>query len=126
MNDIPAENVLAEGTETNKDAALIERKRGRSPICSRLELIPMDSEGKLLHSETLEVVGKDLSTAGLAFSHMRPLPSQRAAIAFTHPKTGYLAVEVKVLYSELTATGLYESGCRLVRKLSAAESQVQQ
>jgi hypothetical protein len=88
-----------------------------------LQLIPMDRDGRLRQSETLNVVGKDLSTIGVAFSHGSPLRHPRGILSLNYRKPGGINVEIEVRWSRLTPIGLYESGCRMVRKLSAPELQ---
>ena len=133
MNDTTAENSLTATAESGEDAALMEqppqgsdtaeaagnqsRARDRFPIASCLQLIPLDRNGRLRHSQTLDVIGKDLSTSGIAFSHMTPLLYQRGVISFTKPDGDRFSVEVEVLWSRQSPIGLYETGCRLVRKL---------
>ena len=103
-------------------SAVAARARDRFPIFALMQFIPMDLNGELLSSNAMRVVGKDLSTTGIAFTHDVRLPSRRAVVAVTDPRAGRLLLEVEVLWSRLSPIGQYESGCRLVRKITPARS----
>jgi hypothetical protein len=77
----------------------------------------MDDNGGLLRNKAIAVVGIDLSTTGLSFSHDKPLSNKRAVITVANA-TGPSALEVEVIWSKRLPTGLYETGCRFLRNLS--------
>jgi hypothetical protein len=91
------------------------RKRDRFPIPYTFRLTPIDRDGNILVEETTTVVGKDLSMAGIGFSHDYKLWFDRAIISLSHRTIGNFAVEAEIVWTRPTPIGLYESGCRLVR-----------
>ena len=115
MSDVCTESVMQVSAES-------ARARDRFPICALMQFIPMDLSGELLSSKVIRVVGKDLSTTGIAFTHDARLPSRKAVIAVTDPSAGRLFLEVEVLWSRLSPIGQYESGCRLVQKITPASA----
>ena len=94
------------------------RRHERFPIWWELQLIPLDKNGNLVHFEAIFVVGKDVSVTGVGFSHNILLPKCRVAIALTDPKISRLAIEAEIIWTRRTPIGLYESGCRFIRKLA--------
>src|SRR5206468_3875762 len=90
------------------------RRRDRYPICFKLQLMPIDEDGRLLHEEITDVVGKDLSTMGIGFSHQTPLHRHRVILALNHSEVGQLAVETKICWARLSPVGLYESGGQFI------------
>jgi hypothetical protein len=97
------------------------RARDRFPICGALQLVPVDFRGKLLGDQTLKIFAKNLSTTGISFTHELPLSFRRAVIVLDYANTE-LAVEVEILWTKLTGTGLYETGCRLIRKIDGHDA----
>jgi hypothetical protein len=93
------------------------RRRERFPICCKLQLTPIVSATPLL-DETSIIVGKDLSVSGICFSHEFPLSHRRMMLSLSHPEVGQFIVEAEVAWTRLTAVGLYETGCRLIRKIA--------
>ncbi len=91
------------------------RNRDRFPIPYTFRLTPLDHDGQMLSDETTTVVGKDISLAGVAFSHDHALPCRRAIISLDHPMVGRFAVEAEIIWTRPTPIGLFESGCRLIR-----------
>lgn len=132
MSDIASET---QQPATGNPSALIDqlnawaddaqpRRRGpveRFPIASVLQLIPMDNAGNQLCGEAFQVVGKDLSTRGIAFSHLKPLQCRRAVISYSHQEAGRFTAELEVMWSKPTTLGHFESGCRLIRKMPNCE-----
>jgi hypothetical protein len=92
------------------------RFRERFPICCKMLLTPIDRDQSPLTDETSFIVGKDLSTSGICFSHEFLLSHRRVTISLTHPEVGQFNVEADIIWSRRTPIGLYESGCRLIRK----------
>jgi hypothetical protein len=105
--------------EARATADFERRTRDRFPIPYTFRLIPIDGDGNLLVEEMTTVVGKDLSLAGIAFSHDHPLPHRRAVVSLDHPRVGRFAVEAEFVWTRPTPIGLYESGCRLVRTMDS-------
>ena len=75
-----------------------------------------DEKGELLRKRTITILGKDLSTTGLSFSHETPLSNKRAIVTLAN-SGGLSALEVEVLWSKRLSKGRYETGCQFVRKL---------
>ena len=83
-----------------------------------MHLTPIDA-GTPISDQTAVIFGKDLSRTGICFSHDFSLPHRRLVISLTDPQLGAFVVEAEVVWTRCTPIGLYESGCRLTRKLSS-------
>ena len=83
-----------------------------------MHLTPIDAAGAPIADETSIIFGKDLSRTGICFSHDFPLPHRRLVISLIDPQMGQFVVEAEVVWTRPTPIGLYESGCRLIRKIS--------
>jgi hypothetical protein len=94
------------------------RIRERYPMCCKMLLTPISHDDKQLTSDTLTIFGKDLSLSGICFSHEFPILNRRVAVSLSHPQFGVFHVEAEVVWTRLTLVGLYESGCRLIRKIA--------
>jgi hypothetical protein len=106
---------VGDSQETTADE---RRLRQRYPISCKMYLTPLDSVGAPLTSDSWMIFGKDLSRTGICFSHDFPLPHRRLVISLTDPAIGQFVVEAEVAWTRTTPIGLYESGCRLTRKIS--------
>jgi hypothetical protein len=93
------------------------RVRERYPICCKMLLTPVDSRAKELPGESSIIFGKDLSRSGICFSHELPLTHRRLIITLTQSEVGRFKVEAEVAWTKETPVGLYETGCRLIRKV---------
>jgi hypothetical protein len=93
------------------------RLRPRYSICCKMLLTPIDQNEIPLDDESRIIVGKDLSMSGISFSHEFPISSQCVVIWLSHPEVGQFNVEAEIAWTRRTATGLFESGCRLIRKI---------
>jgi hypothetical protein len=94
-----------------------QRERERFSFSGTCQLTPVTDKGELLRNRTITIVGRDLSTTGISFSHDIPLSYKRAVITLTNAG-GPCALEVEVIWSKRGSTGLYETGCRLIRNLT--------
>lgn len=94
------------------------RVRERFPISCKMLLTPIDHHLSPLTDENAFIFGKDLSRSGICFSHDFPLTHRRIIIALVHPEVGQFKVEAEVSWTRSTPIGLYETGCRLIRKVS--------
>jgi hypothetical protein len=81
-------------------------------------LTPIDALGAPLTNDSWMIFGKDLSRTGICFSHDFPLPHRRLVISLVDPTVGQFVVEAEVAWTRATPIGLFESGCRLTRKIS--------
>jgi hypothetical protein len=105
---------LVYGESTSPDE---RRIRERFPISCKMMLTPIDRHSGPLPDESLIIFGKDLSRSGICFSHDLPLPEKQMIICLTLPNIGLFQVEAKLSWTRQTPIGLYESGCRLIRKI---------
>jgi hypothetical protein len=94
------------------------RLRERFPICCKMLLTPIDHQQTLLPDESAVIFGKDLSVRGICFSHDFPLAYRRITVSLSLPEAGQFHVEAEVAWSRRTPIGLYETGCRLIRKVA--------
>jgi hypothetical protein len=93
------------------------RIRERFPIYCKMVLTPIGNNNNRLTDESSTIFGKDLSVSGICFSHESLISQSRVAISLTHPQIGQFHVEAEVVWTRRTPIGLYESGCRLIRKI---------
>ena len=95
-----------------------ERRSGdRFPIFGCYEITPLDSTHRSIIDETTTVVGKDLSINGICFSHEHELAYNRVIVSLPHSEKECIRIEAEIAWTRHTAIGLYESGCRLIRKI---------
>jgi hypothetical protein len=100
----------ADGRDTER------RAKERRDISCPMVLAPINHDGRLLSDQPVRIKSKDISESGLGFVHADPLPHKRAVISFDMPNAGRFAVEVLILWTNIDASGKYESGCRMIRK----------
>jgi hypothetical protein len=112
---------VGDSQETNADE---RRLRQRYPISCKMYLTPIDAVGAPLTDDSWMIFGKDLSRTGICFSHDFPLPHRRLVISLIDPTIGQFVVEAEVVWTRPTPIGLYESGCRLTRKISGQKISV--
>jgi hypothetical protein len=93
------------------------RTRTRFPIFCMLEMTPIDSNGRIVAQEVTPITGKDLSANGISFSHENLIHYRRIVVTLIHPRIKPFNVEAEITWTRQTPIGLYESGCRLIRKL---------
>ena len=101
----------------NSNGPLEQRIRDRFPIFCCMQLVPLDSAGRPLPDRQMSVVGKDLSTRGISFSHDSELPSRRIVLCLNLSEIARINVEAEITWTRQTPIGLFESGCRLIRKI---------
>lgn len=104
--------------DSNETSADERRLRQRYPIACKMHLTLIDAAGEPITDRTSIIFGKDLSRTGICFSHDFQLPHRRLLISLVDPQIGQFIVEAEVAWTRPTLIGLYESGCRLIRKLS--------
>jgi hypothetical protein len=95
-----------------------QRNRDRYPIYCTMQLTPIGLNGEPLTEKISTIVGKDLSVNGISFSHDFPLSHRRVIISLPHSEAGQLSVEAELSWTRQTPIGLFESGCRLIRKIA--------
>jgi hypothetical protein len=102
----------------SQNAGSEERRfRDRYAINCKMQLTPIGRDGTSRSDETILIFGKDLSRRGISFSHDRPLAHQQVLISLTLPEAGQFVVQAQITWTRLSPIGLYESGCRLIRKV---------
>ena len=106
------------GDDTKEITPDERRLRQRYPIACKMHLMPIDAVGAPIADEMLVIFGKDLSQTGICFSHDFHLPHRRLLISLVDPQIGQFIVEAEVTWTRSTLIGLYESGCRLIRKVA--------
>ena len=89
----------------------------RFPMSCKMLLTPIDAKASPRIDESSIIFGKDLSRSGICFSHELPLSHRRMIISLAHPEVGQFKVEAEMSWSRQTPIGLYETGCRLIRKV---------
>ena len=101
------------------------RLRERFPINCKIVLTPLNQKGTLLAEESVMAFGKDLSQSGVCFTHDFELKHRRFLLSFHAIGFGEFFVEAEVARTRMTAIGLHETGCRMVRKIVAPAGFVQ-
>jgi len=91
----------------------------RFAISNVFQVIPLGEGGNLLHDESFLATGKDVSTNGIALSHLSQVTCRRAVLSSVHPAAGRFAVEAEIAWTRPSEGELYETDFRLVRKLAA-------
>lgn len=95
---------------------LVERRRERRyPYPYLIHLTPVDSEGVTLQGESLVVVGKHLSDAGLGFYHPKPIQHRRMIASMEINGGQPLAFLIDLTWCRFTKQGWYESGGRFLQ-----------
>jgi hypothetical protein len=110
---------LSKTTDSRSTLLSNRRLRERFPINCTILLTPLDQKGKLLTAETVTTIGKDLSQSGVCFTHDFELKHRRFLLSFNAAGLGEFFVEAEVARNRMTAIGLHETGCRMVRKIVA-------
>lgn len=113
------------GDDTKEITPDERRLRQRYPIACKMHLTPVDAAGAPITDEMWIIFGKDLSQTGICFSHDFHLPHRRLLISLIDPQIGQFVVEAEVTWTRPTPIGLYESGCRLIRKISGHQIRFQ-
>src|SRR4051812_24482746 len=80
----------------NSDGVPDQRIRDRFPIYCCMELVPLDMAGRPLADQHMNVVGKDLSTRGISFSHDSELPTRRVVLCLNLSETARINVEAEI------------------------------
>jgi len=109
---------MLEFVGVSQSSAGERRIRDRYPINCKMQLTPINEHETPLTDDTSVIFGKDLSRSGICFSHDFPLPHRRAMLSLTDAVVGQFIVEVEITWTRQNPIGLYESGCRLVRKIA--------
>jgi len=103
--------------QANSDGSLEHRYCDRFPMSCGMLLVPLNLAGRPRADKQMTVVGRDLSTRGISFSHDAELPGRRFILCLNISATARMTIEAEMTWSRPTSNGLYESGCRLIRKV---------
>lgn len=117
-SDVLLKAVQALIDESRPIAGDPRRARERFPIGYAFQLAPVGHDGNLMNEETITIFGKNLSVAGICFSHDVRLACRRAVISLTDPAVGRFAVEAEIIWMRMTPIGLFETGCRLIQTVA--------
>jgi len=100
----------------------LERRRGdRLSVPVMFRLTPVANDGRPVASESITVIGKNISRHGLSFYHAVPLPYRRALVSVENIEIAF-AVEIDISWCRFSKPGWYESGSRLVAALTSENS----
>ncbi|MFO0791314.1 MAG: PilZ domain-containing protein [Pirellulales bacterium] len=93
------------------------RRHDRFPICCRMRVTPSTPDGRSTSDDIGVVAGRDLSSTGISFSHDIELTCTHLVLELSIENLAYFRLLAEVLWSHQSPLGLYETGCRLLRKL---------
>jgi|SRR4051812_19792684 hypothetical protein len=119
MADPAIAQTIAQAIEQWQEAddADNQRCRNRFPVYFTMELTPLSPALKPIPEAAVSVVGKDLSVRGISFSHDVELRCRHFILRISLPNLAPFLVEARTVWTRKTMIGLYETGCRLIRKL---------
>jgi hypothetical protein len=86
------------------------RRTDRFPLYCTLRYTPIEHAGSLLHEDSINIFGKNMSVAGMGFSHDGLLLHPRGVISHSDSAFGTLAVEVEIIWTKQNSLDCYESG----------------
>lgn len=118
--DNPGENIdhlLALLATANGEADLDRRQRDRYRIKGRMRVRPATTDGQPLPGEVIVVMARDMSATGISFSHEISLTSDHIVLELSFKERAHFSLLAEVLWSRQTPLGLFETGCRLIRKI---------
>jgi hypothetical protein len=104
-------------SQANSDGSLEHRNCDRFPISCGMLLVPLNLAGRPRADKQMTVVGRDLSTRGISFSHEAEIVGRRFILCMNISATTRMTVEAETTWSRPKSNGLYETGCRLIRKV---------
>ena len=95
--------------ETDQRAYRFERrKEERKSFPYLINFMPVLQDSTFTPDETITVVGRDISSAGLRFYHTAPLPFRQTIVSLPWSRTTGLLLELK--WCRFIRNGWYESG----------------
>lgn len=101
---------------------LVERRsHQRYPFPYLVRLIRIGSDGSTPTTQSIVVVGKHISEAGLGFYHVQPLVDRRMIASFETSCGQRIAFLIDIHWCRFTKEGWYESGGRFLRTLPSPE-----
>lgn len=84
-----------------------------------IDIIPVASDGRVLHEEGIVVLGKHLSERGLDFYYQAPLPYRRVVASWECPGGDRAALLLDLRWCRCTKRGWYENGGRFLQVLAS-------
>jgi PilZ domain len=114
MTDAPAELELSSAVSTAEKS---RRASERFPFKVDVHVVPLNRDGEQLHSESFSAVGKDISTNGIAISHVEPMRHSRVILTAIHNGAIKFSVEASVAWTRSISRGVSESGLKLIRRI---------
>ena len=104
-------------SQANSDGLLEHRNCDRFPISCGMLLVPLNMAGRPRADKQMTVVGRDLSTRGISFSREAAVVGSRFILCMNISATTRMTVLAETTWSRPKSNGLYETGCRLIRKV---------
>jgi hypothetical protein len=99
----------------NPGVVVERRRQERVAISVLFRLTPLDEDRQPIASQSIVVVGKNISQRGISFIHNRPFAYRRARITLVQLGLGHFDAELDIRWCRFTRPEWYESGGRLVR-----------
>ena len=91
------------------------RNLPRIPYPHPVRLTPMSQDSAPLTSETLVVIGRNLSLMGFDFYHVEPLPYRRVIASFELPTGHWLGFLLDLSWCRFGKHGFYDGGGRFLK-----------
>ena len=92
---------------------LERRRHDRLSVPIMFRLTPLADDGQPVASESITVIGKNISRDGMSFYHSVPLTYRRAKITVENIDIDF-AAEIDINWCRFSKPGWYESGSRLI------------
>jgi hypothetical protein len=108
-----AQQIQALVARLHPTVTLERRRADRLSIPVTFRLTPLADDGQPIASETISVIGKNISRYGLSFYHATPLAHRRAKISVENIDIVFTA-EIDINWCRFSKPGWYESGSRLI------------
>ena len=102
---------------TSAPAADDRRVEERRPLSCGFHIVPLDRRGKPIYSESFIAVGKNISSNGIAVSHLKEMQFPRALLTSMRSHSDQLQLEGEVAWTRPAGDGTYETGFKVVRKI---------
>lgn len=98
--------------------SLVQRRRWhRVRFNKSILLVPLDDRSEQFDEEPRLVAGRDISLGGISFSHRRPLPYAKVAVAFESPEGISEMIVTRLSWCRFTSRGEYQSGGKFLRQI---------
>ncbi len=94
------------------------RREHRFPLPRLIYLTPVERDGITPLSQSLVVVGKDLSERGLGFFHPQPLAFRRMVASIETQGGDWVGFMIDINWCRFTQHGWYDSGGRFLHVMA--------